>query len=285
MLRHSLVGRLSFAPLARARCTSFEPLRYDHNKNGRLDAADKPIVNSAVEIRFLNNTLLKKVKTDAKGHFEFEYNRAPFAKLVIIGLSGKIRKTFRADGNGNAKIEIPLMPVIPKGTISALVYVDINGNQKMDGSEPGAAEISLDLKFAANGTFFRRVKTDTTGRFSILSVNLPNTKFQVVGPDGSTILGFITTDGQGTGTNVFYIPPSTIRATIFYDENRDGQYMDGERLLANANIEVRRKDGTIVAKVKTGSNGQFSLSVVPMNKAELQVGWSEVPSVFSVSWG
>ena len=78
--------------------------------------------------------------------------------------------------------------------------------------------------------------------------------------DGTTdfIKGIELTIGtKGTNFNFGELRPSSIEGLVYYDENYNGSYDEGEELLKDVVVKLVGEDGTVVSTATTDDNGVF----------------------------
>lgn len=221
-------------------------------------AVDTPLATFPAYVRWPNATLLRKVVLDNSGAFEFPVGMYPGKTFsFFLGDGRKIGKLV-PNVDGNARMDVPLPT--PAGVLSGYVWYDDNRNGVLDPGESPVMNTLVDLTLP-NRTLLGRVKTDSRGRFNLVTVGytVPNTTVEVsVAATGATLQTF-TTDDSGMGEGQVPIPPpfGEISGKIYMDFDNDRNFTVGDQPLALTTLQIRWPNGSLLASVQTDDAGEF----------------------------
>ena len=158
-----------------------------------------------------------------------------------------------------------------RGSVTGVVFNDINGNGTRDAGEPGLAAVSV-----AVGP--QTVVTDTAGVYTatgvpagsvgvdIVAATLPPGVVQTAGtdPETVTVTGGATADAGADG---YQAPPSTgsVTGVVFADLNGNGSRDAGESGIAGVSVQVGAQS------VVTDANGVYTATAVPVGSVTVDV--------------
>ncbi len=249
----------------------------DVNGNGIQDAGEPGIEGVTVVITDASGTI-QTVVTDVDGNYmatvvagdtvvDIDEATLPIGAVQTEGtdpttVTVLVSETTFEENNG---FNTP-----SNGTITGVVYDDINGNGIQDAGEPGLQGISV-IVTDVNGTI-QTVITDMNGNY-IVSVPAGDTSIDV--DDATLPIGANQTEGTDpttvtaiAGNNVIeenngYNTPSngTIEGHIYNDLNGNGTQDAGEPDLAGVEVLITDANGN-VQTVTTNVNGDYSVSIV-----------------------
>lgn len=178
--------------------------------------------------------------------------------------------------------------VIQNGTLTGMVFMDLNYNGVLDEGEPGAAGITLEAIKVSNDESYGKVVSDENGQYTLSGLRSGDYRLRAILPDdGSefTVVPenaaenveisnqFVQRDGRRensvqpidvqSGTTVT-VPVgvamgATIRGTVFTDENYDGQYTSDEKDISGIEVYAVDENGMVHDKSTTNKDGQYAL--------------------------
>jgi uncharacterized protein (DUF2345 family) len=274
---------------------------FDNNGNGVQDGAEGGIPNVSVEIVAANGQVFY-VTTAANGTYNALNVPAGPATVDVVNstLPPNLAQTAGVDpstvavpaaGVGNAGVD-GYQPAAggAAGTVTGVVFLDLNSNGIQDSGEPGIPGVSV-LLTTSTGQVLPGT-TDANGLYAILNAaagaatldvvngTLPPGLTQTAGTDPSPVnvaansvtnAGF---DGYNAGT------PSTttggVTGTIFLDSNGNGTQDAGEPGLPGVQVTITPASGPPIT-VTTGPNGVYTAPTVPAGSATVDVVNSTLP--------
>ncbi|MBS4028933.1 MAG: T9SS type A sorting domain-containing protein, partial [Ignavibacteriales bacterium] len=170
------------------------------------------------------------------------------------------------------------------GTVSGLVFDDINGNAVKENGEPGVANWKLLIFGAKNDTLV----TDSSGVYSvdhlqpggyIISNVLPSNWVQTIPANNEVYVHNISTSGTNTGGNTFAIfQKGSISGYIYNDKNADAFFDvdSGEARQSGWTVNI---SGPISSTTVTNDSGYYSFTGLPNGLFTVtevnQSGWSQ----------
>jgi serine-aspartate repeat-containing protein C/D/E len=188
--------------------------------------------------------------------------------------------------------------LIPPGSLSGIVYADLDEDCTRDASEVGIAGVTVHL-VDASGNILQSTLTDAQGRYrfddlapgtyGVMEVQ-PNGYFhggQSVGSGTGTIVAADHINGVQVNSrvdlvdyNFCEIPPASIGGYVYVDVDNDGVRDAGEQPLAGVTLQLLNSAGTPTGQTTTtDSNGQYrfdGLRPGVYGVAELQpAGWRD----------
>jgi serine protease AprX len=191
----------------------------------------------------------------------------------------------------NADSAIGYYGALPQGHLAGRVYHDVNGNGMWDAGEPFSAGVWVYV----TGAVAESTQTDGLGNYSFASLPMGSVTVSEKLPPGwmqtnppgnySLTLGFrADTAGLDFGT----FQQGTIRGTVFYDINKDGQFDVGDSTLSGWVVHLA---GPVSGRAVSDSMGRFAYTGLGAGSyvltESLQGRWQQtVPpggSVYTVS--
>ncbi|EUJ45568.1 SdrD B-like domain-containing protein [Listeria riparia] len=171
-----------------------------------------------------------------------------------------------------------------QGTISDVMFEDLNGNSVQDNNETtGVAGIKVEL-YNDQGTLVSTSTTGTDGRYTFSNVpdgtyylhvdmsTLPSdeklyTSQGINGADGNSSYFTIANGNTITGFHFgFYPQQGAIQSFVYNDTNKNGQKDSGEAGISGVHIALYNESGTKVADATTDSSGAYSFTAVKPGK-------------------
>ena len=180
----------------------------------------------------------------------------------------------------------------PRGDLIGVVFYDTNGNGSKDPGEPPVSTIvTVRITDAFGGT--RDVQTDTTGKYTALSVpaglasvdvlepTLPVGLTQTAGVDPSSVNVLVSkTVANGNPNNAGidgYRKQGSVSGLVFFDTNSNGLPDAGEAGIPNVSLQITDAGGKVIT-VTTGSDGKYSATGVLEGLANVNVIDSTLPT-------
>jgi len=182
------------------------------------------------------------------------------------------------------------IPAGPIGSVTGIVFLDLDSDGVRDPGEPGIPGVSVLLTTSAGQVI--TATTDADGVYNFLNAaagnatvdvvnsTLPAGLTQTAGTDPSSVNVIANTvtsagiDGYNAG------PPSTINGsvtgTIFLDTNGSGAQDPGEPGLPGVQVTINPSSGPPIT-VTTGPNGVYTATVVPAGPSTIDVVNSTLP--------
>ncbi|MBC1402667.1 hypothetical protein HB904_11970 [Listeria booriae] len=171
-----------------------------------------------------------------------------------------------------------------QGTISDVMFEDLNGNSVQDNNETtGVAGIKVEL-YNDQGTLVSTSTTGTDGRYTFSNVpdgtyylhvdmsTLPSdeklyTTQGINGADGNSSYFTIANGNTITGFHFgFYPQQGAIQSFVYNDTNKNGQKDSNESGISGVHIALYNESGTKVADATTDSSGAYSFTAVKPGK-------------------
>ncbi|MBC1292447.1 SdrD B-like domain-containing protein, partial [Listeria booriae] len=171
-----------------------------------------------------------------------------------------------------------------QGTISDVMFEDLNGNSVQDNNETtGVAGIKVEL-YNDQGTLVSTSTTGTDGRYTFSNVpdgtyylhvdmsTLPSdeklyTSQGINGADGNSSYFTIANGNTITGFHFgFYPQQGAIQSFVYNDTNKNGQKDSNESGISGVHIALYNESGTKVADATTDSSGAYSFKAVKPGK-------------------
>ena len=265
----------------------------DGNRSGALDSDEKLYEGVTVQLRDKDGNVVATTTTDADGTYSFDKLPAGTYSVTVVqdGPIASLEQTGDPDATkDNASEPITLNNDNPSKTdinfgyiadnsLSGTVYRDDSRNEKQDGTEPGYSGVTVQL-LDKDGAVVGTTTTDKDGRYSF--EHLPDGTYSVtVVKDGELADTEQTEDPDANkdnasepvtlgednpskdGINFGYVPDYSIHGLVYRDGDRSESHGTGEKGYANQTVQLRDKDGKVVATATTDQDGAYSFTKLP----------------------
>jgi len=274
---------------------------YDANESSSFDNGEDPFKDITVELIGADGSVVATTKTDADGNYSFTGLDAGTytVKVTTAGEIAELTQTEDPDGTkDNASGAITLNadnPVrenvnfgyIKKHAISGNVYLDQNRDKTKNTGDIDLSGVTVKL-LDKDGNVVGTTTTDKDGNYSFTGLNdgtytvqVDKTgpladKEQTEDPSGKTdsrsqAITFTRTDPDVTNVNFGYADNYSIHGLVYRDGDRDETHGATEKGYANQTVELRDKDGKVVATTTTDENGAYSFSKLPAGDYTVKV--------------
>ena len=265
----------------------------DGNRSGALDSDEKLYEGVTVQLHDKDGNVVATTTTDADGTYSFDKLPAGTYSVTVVqdGPIASLEQTGDPDATkDNASEPITLNNDNPSKTdvnfgyvnnnsLSGTVYRDDSRNDKQDGTEPGYSGVTVQL-LDKDGTVVGTTTTDKDGRYSF--EHLPDGTYSVtVVKDGELADTEQTEDPDATkdgasepvtlgednpskdGINFGYVPDYSIHGLVYRDGDHSESHGATEKGYANQTVQLRDKDGKVVATATTDQDGAYSFTKLP----------------------
>ena len=274
---------------------------YDANESSSFDNGEDPFKDITVELVGADGNVVATTKTDADGNYSFTGLDAGTytVKVTKAGEIAELTQTEDPDGTkDNASGAITLNtdnPVrenvnfgyIKKHAISGTVYLDQNRDKTKNTGDIDLSGVTVKL-LDKDGNVVATTTTDANGNYSFTGLNdgtytvqVDKTgpladKEQTEDPSGkadsrSQAITFTRTDPDVINVNFGYADNYSIHGLVYRDGDRDETHGATEKGYANQTVELRDKDGKVVATTTTDENGAYSFEKLPAGDYTVKV--------------
>ncbi len=274
---------------------------YDANESSSFDNGEDPFKDITVELVGADGSVVATTKTDADGNYSFTGLDAGTytVKVTKAGELAELTQTEDPDGTkDNASGAIALNadnPVreninfgyIKKHAISGTVYLDQNRDKMKDTGDIDLSGVTVNL-LGKDGNVVATTTTDANGNYSFTGLNdgtytvqVDKTgsladKEQTEDPSGkadsrSQAITFTRTDPDVINVNFGYADDYSIHGLVYRDGDRNETHGATEKGYANQTVELRDKDGKVVATTTTDANGAYSFEKLPAGDYTVKV--------------
>ena len=273
----------------------------DGNRSGALDTDEKLYEGVTVNLVDADGTVVATTTTDADGSYSFDKLPAGTYSVTVVQdgpIAGLEQTGDPDDTKDNASEPITLNNDNPSTTdvnfgyiadnsLSGTVYRDDSRNGDQDGTEPGYSGVTVQL-LDASGNVVATTTTDANGTYSFSK--LPDGTYSVkVVKDGELADTEQTEDPDTNKDNASepvtlgednptkdhidfgYVPDYSIHGLVYRDGDRNETHGATEKGYANQTVELRDKDGKVVATTTTDENGAYSFEKLPAGDYTVKV--------------
>ena len=265
----------------------------DADRSESLEDGEKLYEGVTVDLLDASGHVVATTTTDAKGAYAFT-NLEEGTYKVRVRQEGPIADLVQTEdpdatkdnASGDITLELnnPIKENVNFGYISdnsiaGTVYRDDNRSGALNSGEKGYPEQTVQL-LDKDGAVVATTKTDANGAYSF--DNLPDGTYSVrVVKDGALTDTEQTGDPDSTLDNASepitlneanptkknvdfgYVPDYFITGTIYRDGNRSGALDSDEKLYEGVTVQLRDKDGNVVATTTTDADGTYSFDKLP----------------------
>ena len=273
----------------------------DGNRSGALDSDEKLYEGVTVQLHDKDGNVVATTTTDADGTYSFDKLPAGTYSVTVVqdGPIASLEQTGDPDATkDNASEPITLNNDNPSKTdvnfgyvnnnsLSGTVYRDDSRNGDQDGTEPGYSGVTVQL-LDKDGQVIATTTTDANGNYSF--DKLPDGTYSVtVVKDGELADTEQTEDPDATKDNASepvtlnedntskdhidfgYVPDYSIHGLVYRDGDRSESHGADEKGYANQTVELRDKDGKVVATTTTDADGAYSFEKLPAGDYTVKV--------------
>ena len=273
----------------------------DADRSESLEDGEKLYQGVTVDLLDNAGNVVATTTTDAKGAYAFTnleegtykvrvHKEGPIADLVQTEDPDGTKDS--ASGDITLELNDPIKEnvnfgYISNNSISGTVYRDDNRSNSLNGGEAGYPEQTVQL-LDKDGKVIATTKTDANGNYSF--DNLPDGTYSVkVVKDGALTDLEQTEDPDANKDNASepvtlgednpskdhidfgYVPDYSIHGLVYRDGDRNETHGATEKGYANQTVELRDKDGKVVATTTTDENGAYSFEKLPAGSYRVKV--------------
>jgi len=241
----------------------------DLNGNGLQDPGEPGIGGVTVGLYNSSGNLVGTTTTVGNGAYLFT-NVAPGAYTVretdpagyTSTTSNIVPVSVPAGGSANADFGDRL-----PGTVSGVVFNDLNGNGVQDPSEGGLGGVTVQLINPTTGAVVATTTTAADGSYTFTGVTPGSYIVRETDPTGfaSTTPNNVPVSvpsGGSASANFGDQQSATVVGTVFNDINGDGTQDPGENGLGGVTVGLYSSGGALVATTTTFGNGTYLFSNV-----------------------
>ena len=265
----------------------------DDNRSGALNSGESGYPEQTVQLLDKDGTVIATTKTDANGMYSFDKlpDGTYSVKVVKDGALADNEQTGDPDSTlDNASEPITLdeanptkkdvdFGYVPDYFIKGTIYRDGNRSGALDTDEKLYEGVTVQLR-DADGTVVATTTTDADGAYSF--DKLPAGTYTVTVVQDGPIAGLEQTgDPDATKDNSSepvtlgednpskdhidfgYVPDYSIHGLVYRDGDRSESHGTDEKGYANQTVELRDKDGKVVATTTTDVDGAYSFEKLP----------------------
>ena len=265
----------------------------DDNRSGALNSGESGYPEQTVQLLDKDGTVIATTKTDANGMYSFDKlpDGTYSVKVVKDGALADNEQTGDPDSTlDNASEPITLdeanptkkdvdFGYVPDYFIKGTIYRDGNRSGALDTDEKLYEGVTVQLR-DADGTVVATTTTDADGAYSF--DKLPAGTYTVTVVQDGPIAGLEQTgDPDATKDNSSepvtlgednpfkdhidfgYVPDYSIHGLVYRDGDRSESHGTDEKGYANQTVELRDKDGKVVATTTTDADGAYSFEKLP----------------------
>ena len=265
----------------------------DDNRSGALNSGESGYPEQTVQLLDKDGTVIATTKTDANGMYSFDKlpDGTYSVKVVKDGALADNEQTGDPDSTlDNASEPITLdeanptkkdvdFGYVPDYFIKGTIYRDGNRSGALDTDEKLYEGVTVQLR-DADGTVVATTTTDADGAYSF--DKLPAGTYTVTVVQDGPIAGLEQTgDPDATKDNASepvtlgednpfkdhidfgYVPDYSIHGLVYRDGDRSESHGTDEKGYANQTVELRDKDGKVVATTTTDADGAYSFEKLP----------------------
>ncbi|MBI5730269.1 MAG: DUF11 domain-containing protein, partial [Ignavibacteriales bacterium] len=219
-------------------------------------AAGSDYTNTSGSLTFSPGETTKNISVNINGDVDVESD-----ETFTVNLSSPTNAKF-GDNSGTGTI---LNDDLNTGTISNFVWKDIDGDGIQDGSEPGFANIQVNLLDGSTGSSLSSTTTDVNGYYAFASVPSGTYKVAVTAPSG---WGFTSKDIGGSDAvdsdvdpATSFTDPFTLAAGVI-DDTRDAGLVSANTTTTKTGPSTATVGENITYRIAVHNNGPTAASGV-----------------------
>ncbi|MAS38362.1 MAG: hypothetical protein CL610_30475 [Anaerolineaceae bacterium] len=253
--------------------------------------ADLTLILSSAD----GSTLLETVSTE-DGSYLFEQLLAGEYTLQIANPPAGTLPTVDPDGgqDSSALVTIGIEPTVadfayePLGSISGVVWSDLNADGIQTDDEPGLPGISLTLTDSEENAL--TIESDETGAYAFadlrtgdysLSLDTPPDRSILVQPDSESLSIALAPD-EDASASFAYQPLGTISGVVWADLNSDGAQGESEPGLPGISLTLIDSGGAPVT-IASGDAGTYTFEDIRAGDYTVRVEASSVPEGYTLA--
>jgi uncharacterized surface anchored protein len=145
------------------------------------------------------------------------------------------------------------------GTISGIVFQDLDGDGNVDETETGLSGVSVSLN--GNGVS-ETATTFSNGFYQVLDLTAGTYTVAESDPTGFTSsqneVSITLEEGESGAANFGDLPIARIGGTVFNDLDQSAVMEDGEPGFGGAQVQLLDADGTVISTVYARANGTYA---------------------------
>ena len=190
----------------------------------------------------------------------------PYSITTLNEVVTAINENFEGGNVNKGFLRCPQEPQF--GSISGLVFFDVNGDGLFNNSDYGLADIVVRLFI--DSTQVGMTTTDASGLYKFSNLSAGNYKVKVDDPPVLQLTNppnpknvSLTVGEHKVGINFGYKCPqllAKISGFVFEDNNQNGIKDNGEAPLANVVIKLYDENSNILSTITTNSNGYYEFT-------------------------
>ena len=273
----------------------------DDNRSNSHNGGEAGYPAQTVQLLDKDGQVIATTTTDANGNYSFDNlpDGSYSVKVVKDGALTDLEQTEDPDGIKDSASEPIVLNednptkknvnfgYVPDYFIKGTIYRDGNRSGALDTDEKLYEGVTVNL-VDADGTVVATTTTDADGSYSF--DKLPAGTYSVTVVQDGPIAGLEQTgDPDATKDNASepvtlgednptkdhidfgYVPDYSIHGLVYRDGDRNETHGAGEKGYANQTVELRDKDGKVVATTTTDANGAYSFSKLPAGDYTVKV--------------
>ena len=250
----------------------------DINGSTSQDIGEAGLVGVTVELRDTSNNFITSTLTDASGNYTFldvpvgDYTVIEINPLGYTSTTPDSVSPVTVTDGGTAIVNFgDQVAAGPVGSVSGVVFNDVNTDTTQNAGEPGIAGVIVELRDLGN-VLIATTTTAVGGSYSFLNVPVASYNVVEIQPLGYTSttpdsVPVAVTDGGNAvanfGEQVSVAPSGSLSGVVYDDLNGSGTRDGGEAGIVGVRVELRDTGGGLVAAVNTLPDGSYIFNSVP----------------------
>ena len=242
----------------------------DRNGNGAPESGE-PAIAAATVTLFNSSGQLATVTTDSNGYYQFNGLTPGLYTVVAVAPAEWVAQgsTTRSVNLGSGSAAVSNFGYQPRGTLTGMVFRDLDGDGRQAHNESGVAGVTLQL--FQNTQLLTTTLSGADGGYHF-AVLLPGNYLVVMTPppDFVAVTGVqqpvVLAADSGVNISFGLQPVSTIAGVVYADQNGDGVRQNSEAGIPNAAIALftagpdgvfRTSDEVPVGSMSSGADGAY----------------------------